>query len=64
MVSYQFFKMKRSWRFEKRCTDVLFRAVLVMSVYALDCKKDLDVRETLILNVANFLREGRRGGAK
>ena len=38
-----FFKIKRSWRFEERCTAVPFGAVLVMAVNAPDCKKDLDV---------------------
>ena len=47
LVSDQFFKMKRSWRFEERCT-VLFGAVFVMTVRATDCKKDLDVYEIFI----------------
>ena len=41
-----------------------FGAVFVMAVFALDCKKALDVCETFILNVTKFLREGRRAGAK
>ena len=43
VVSDQFFKIRRSRRFEERCTAVLFGAVLVMAVHAQDCKKDLDV---------------------
>ena len=38
VVSDQFFKIKRSWRFEERCTAVLFGAVFVMTVDAQDCK--------------------------
>ena len=64
MVSHQFFKIQRSWRFEERCTAVLFGVVLVMAVYALDCKTYLDVHEPFILNVTKILREGRRAGAK
>ena len=59
VVSDQIFKIKRSWRFEERCTAVLFGAVFDM-----DCKKDLDEHETLIMNVTRILREGRRAGAK
>ena len=55
MVSNQFFKIKRSWRFEERCPD---------AVYAPDCKKDLDVYETFILNVTIILRERRRARAQ
>ena len=35
-----------------------------MAVCAPDCKKDLDVYQTLILNGTKILREGRRAGAK
>ena len=48
----------------ERCAAVLFGAVLVKAVYAPDCKKDLDVCETLIVCVTSILREGRRAGAK
>ena len=63
VVSDQFFKMKRSWRFEERCTAVLFGAVFVMTVRAPDCKKDLDVHETFIKTVTKISWEGRRGEA-
>ena len=64
LVWDQFFKIKRLWRFEERCTAVLFGTTVVMAVYAPDCGKDLEVYETCILNVTKVLREGRRGGAK
>ena len=57
------FKIQRSGRFEERCTAVLFGAVFVMTAYAPDCKKDLNVFETLIKNVTNIFWEGRRGEA-
>ena len=63
VVSDQFFKIRRSWRFAERCTAVLFGAVLFMTVYAPDCKKDLDVHETFIKTVTNISWEGRRVGA-
>ena len=63
MVSDQFFKMKRSG-VSIRCTAVLFGAVFVMAVHAPDCKKDLDVYETFILNGHKISRERRRAGAK
>ena len=64
VVSDQFFKIKRSWRFEERCTAVLFGAVFDMAVCAPDSKKDLDEYGTLIMNVTRILWEGRRAGAK
>ena len=64
VVSDQFFRKRRSWRFEERCTAVLFGAVLVMAVHAPDCKKHLDVFETFIVNVTKITRAGRRAGAK
>ena len=59
VVSDQFFKIKRSWRFEERCAAVFFGAV-----FDPDYKKDLDEYETLIMNVTRILREGRRAGAQ
>ena len=65
VVSDQFFKIKRSWRSEKRCTAFHFSgSVFVMAVYAPDREKDLDVYETFIGNVIQVLWEGRRAGAK
>ena len=63
VVSEQLFNTKSSWRFEERCTAVLFGAVLVIAVYAPDCKQNLDVFETFILKVTKIFREGRRAGA-
>ena len=54
VVSGHFFKIKRSWRSEERCTAVLFGAVFVMAVFVLDCHKDLDVYETFIKNVTKL----------
>ena len=45
-------------------TAVLFGSVLVMAVYAPDCREDLDVFETFVKNVTKVLWEGRRSGAK
>ena len=64
MFQISFSKLKRSWRFEERCSAVLFGAVLCDGRPCSDCKKDLNVYETFILNVAKILREGRRAGAK
>ena len=63
VVSDPIFKIKRSWRFEERCTAVFFGAVFVMTVCAPDCRKDLDEYETFIKNVTNILWWGSRGGA-
>ena len=54
MVSDWFFKIERSWRSEERCTAVLFGDVFVMAVYALDCKKDMDVYETFLFSVTKL----------
>ena len=43
VVPDQSFKIQRTWRFEERCTAVLFESVFVMAVYARNCKKDFDV---------------------
>ena len=51
VVSDRFFKIERSWRTEERCTALLFGSVLVMAVYAPDCRKDLDVYETFVKDV-------------
>ena len=59
-----FCKIKRSWRFEERCTAVLFGTSLVMAVHAPDCGKDLEMYEPFISSVTEVLREGRRGGAR
>ena len=64
LVSDQFCRIERSWRFEERCTAVLFGTTLVMAVYAPDCGKDLEMYEALISSVTRVMREGRRGGAR
>ena len=64
LVSEQFCKIRRSWRFEERCTAVLFGTTLVMAVYAPDCGNNLGVHETFIFNVTKVLREVRCGGAR
>ena len=48
LVSDRFFKIKRSWCAEERCTAVLFGSVMVMSVYAPDCKKELKMYEKFV----------------
>ena len=60
MVSDQFFKFKRSWRFEERCTAVLLGTVFVMAVHAPDWKKDLDACETFTMNVIKKILWRRR----
>ena len=47
-----------------RCTLVPFGSVLVMAVYAPDCRKDLDVYDKCVTDVTKVLCEGRRAGAK
>ena len=53
-VSDKFSTMKRSWKSEERCTEILFGTTMVMLVYAPDSKKSLEMYEVL--------REGRKGG--
>ena len=64
VVSDQLFRIRRSWRSEKRCTAFLFGSVFVMTVYAPDREKDLDVYETCIGNVIQVLWEGQRAASK
>ena len=40
LVSDQFCTIKRAWRFEERCTAILFGTTRVMAVYAPDSGKD------------------------
>ena len=63
-VSEQFWKIKRSWRHEERCTKILFGSTLVMAVYAPDWAKDMELYEACVSSVLGVLCEGRRGGAK
>ena len=48
-VSDEFCKIKRSWRFEQRCTEVLFETTLVMAVYAPDSSKGMGLYKTFHL---------------
>ena len=64
LVSEHFRTIKRSWKFEERCTAILFGTTLVMVVYAPDSSKSLEMYETCTSNVVKVLREERRGGAK
>ena len=59
LVSDQFRTIWRSWKFEERCTAVLFGATLVMAAYI-----SWEMYETCISSVVEVLRERRRGGAK
>ena len=58
----QFCTIKTSWRHEERCTAILFGTTLVMTVYAPDSSKDMELYETCVLSVLRVLRERRRGG--
>ena len=56
--------MKKSWKFEERCTAILFRTTMVMAECVPDSSKILEMHETCISNVVKVLREGRREGAE
>ena len=45
ILSDLFFTIERSWKFEERWTAFLFKSVLVMAVYAPNCKKEFDGHE-------------------
>ena len=60
----QFCTIKISWKFEERCTAILFGTTLVMAVHAPDSSKSLEMYEACISSVVKVLREGQRGGAK
>ena len=64
LVSEQFCTIKRSWKFEERCTAILFRTTLVMAVHAPDSSKSFEMYEACISSVIKVLREGRRCGTK
>ena len=64
LVSERFCTLKRSWKFEERCTAVLFGTILVMAVYAPASSKSLEMYETCISSVVEVLREGRSAGAR
>ena len=64
LVSDKFSTIKRSWETEERCTAILFRTTMVMSVYAPDSRKSLEMYEECIASVVKVLREGRKGGVR
>ena len=47
-----------------RGTAILFGTIKVMTVYALDSKKSLEMHEECVSSVVKFLREGRKSGAR
>ena len=49
---------------EERWTAFLFESVMVMAVYAPNCKKEFDGHERFKKKGTNVLRDGRRPGAK
>ena len=63
LVSDKFSTIKRSWETEEICTAIHFRTTMVMTVYAPDSKKNLEMYEECISSVVK-LREGRKGGAQ
>ena len=64
LVLEQFCTMKRSWESEERCTAILFGTTMVMTVYAPDSKKSLEMYKKCVSSVVKVLREGRRGGPR
>ena len=56
--------IRRSWKFQERCTASLFGTTVVMAVHAPDSSNSLAMYETCISSVVKVLREGRRGGEK
>ena len=60
LVSEQFGTITRSWKFEERCTAILFGTTLVMAVHAPGSSKSLEMYEACISSVIKVLREGRR----
>ena len=64
LVSKPFCTLKRSWRFEERCTAVLFGTTLVVAAYAPDSTKGMEMHKAFISSVLRVRREGRRGGAR
>ena len=64
LVPKQFCTIRRSWKFDERCTAILFGSTEVTAVYAPDSRNSLEMYETCISSVVKVLREGRRRGAK
>ena len=52
LVSDQFCTIKRLWKFEERCTAILFGTTLVMAVHAPDSSKSLEKYEAFCLERA------------
>ena len=64
LVSDKFSTIKTSWETEERCTGILFGTTMVMSAYAPDTSKSLEMYEECIGSVVKHIREGRKGGAR
>ena len=64
LVTDQFCTTKRSWKFEERCTTILFGTTLVVAAYAPDSSKSTEMYDAFISSVLEVPREGRRRGAK
>ena len=64
LVCRQFCTIKRSWKFEERCTAILFGTTLVMAVCAPDSSKSMEMHEAFISSVLKVPRDGHPGGAK
>ena len=64
LVSDKFSTIKKSWEIEERCTAILFGTTMVMSAYAPDTSKSLEMYEECIASVVKDLREGRTGGVR
>ena len=59
-----YFRICSSKLMEERWTAFLFKSVMVMTVYAPDCKKEFDGHERFKKKGTSVLRDGRRAGAK
>ena len=55
-VSDQCCTIRRSWKFEERCTAILFGTTVVMAAYALDSGKNTETHEACISSVLEVLQ--------
>ena len=60
LASKQFCTTMRSWRFEDRCTAVLFGTTLEVAAYDPDSGEGMELYEAFISSVRRIEREGRR----
>ena len=58
LVSEQFSTVKRSWKFDERCTAALFGTTLVMAVSAPDSGKSTEMYDAFISSVLKVPRKG------